>query len=206
MIKRDSTGKFIKGHRPSEEMKNKIRNTHIGMGHTEASKKKISEAKKGFPAWNKGMTFGYKERPWMKGKTPWNKGRHIATNNVFSIGNKLGALRKGKKMPESWRLTQLGSQNPNWKGGTTPLFKKIRKSFEYEAWRKSIFERDNYQCQFCGQVGGILHADHIKPFAFYEDLRFELSNGRTLCVPCHKKTETYGYKAVSWHKKNSQNI
>lgn len=27
-------------------------------------------------------------------------------------------------------------------------------------------------------------------------LRFELSNGRTLCVECHKKTPNYGYKAV----------
>lgn len=36
--------------------------------------------------------------------------------------------------------------------------------------------------------------DHIKPFAYYPDLRFELSNGRTLCIDCHKKTDTYFYK------------
>ena len=37
-------------------------------------------------------------------------------------------------------------------------------------------------------------ADHVKPWALYPELRYDLDNGRTLCVPCHKKTETYGYK------------
>ena len=40
--------------------------------------------------------------------------------------------------------------------------------------------------------GGVLHADHIKPFAFFPSLRFDLENGRTLCVECHKKTPTFG--------------
>lgn len=37
-----------------------------------------------------------------------------------------------------------------------------------------------------------MHADHIKPFAIYPDLRFEVSNGRTLCSACHRKTESFG--------------
>ena len=28
--------------------------------------------------------------------------------------------------------------------------------------------------------------DHIKPFAWFSDLRFDVSNGQTLCVDCHK--------------------
>jgi 5-methylcytosine-specific restriction endonuclease McrA len=88
-----------------------------------------------------------------------------------------------------------GSQNSNWKGGITPINQKIRASERYKAWRKSVFERDGYTCVWCGQCGGTLHADHIKPFSTHKTLRFELSNGRTLCVDCHKMTDTFLCKA-----------
>lgn len=70
--------------------------------------------------------------------------------------------------------------------------KAERTSQKYLVWRKQVFNRDNYTCQMCGERGGRLCADHIKPFAHYPELRTELSNGRTLCVDCHKLTPTYG--------------
>lgn len=95
-----------------------------------------------------------------------------------------------------------GKQSYLWKGGITPINLAIRHSFEYEEWRKSVFERDNYTCQECGQIGGYLEADHIKPFSLYLDLRFELSNGRTLCKFCHLKigwrgsTQQHGHRSI----------
>jgi 5-methylcytosine-specific restriction endonuclease McrA len=62
----------------------------------------------------------------------------------------------------------------------------------YRKWREKVFKRDNYTCVFCKERGGRLHADHIKPFAWFPELRLVLSNGRTLCVKCHYKTPTYG--------------
>ena len=61
-------------------------------------------------------------------------------------------------------------------------------------WRKAVFARDEYACVNCGARGVRLNADHIKPFATYAGLRFDISNGRTLCVPCHRRTPTYGNK------------
>ena len=84
-----------------------------------------------------------------------------------------------------------GEKSRFWKGGVAPLNKKIRKSFEYRLWRKSVFERDRYTCVWCGKKEE-LEADHIKPFALFPELRFAIDNGRTLCHTCHRTTDTYG--------------
>ena len=79
---------------------------------------------------------------------------------------------------------------------------------EYKNWRISVFERDKYICQICGRSGLILNADHIQAFALIleeygidnvEKARicsklWDITNGRTLCVPCHRKTRNYGIK------------
>lgn len=87
-----------------------------------------------------------------------------------------------------------GEKSQWWKGGITPINKHIRNSVRYLQWRKTVMERDDYTCVLCGKRGGDLEADHIKPFAYYPDLRFDITNGRTLCEPCHKETETYALK------------
>lgn len=51
---------------------------------------------------------------------------------------------------------------------------------------------------FCGKRGGKLVADHIKPFFLYPELRFEISNGRTICKDCDLKQETYGGRATKF--------
>ena len=79
----------------------------------------------------------------------------------------------------------IGENNPNWKGGVTEEHEKIRKSPEYKLWKTSVFSRDNFTCQICNQVGGYLHAHHIKHFAECPELRFIIENGITLCKSCH---------------------
>ena len=92
---------------------------------------------------------------------------------------------------EFFSVTRSGPNHPNWKGGLTPGYLRDRRGPQYKEWRIAVFTRDGFTCQECGKVGRELQADHIKPFAFFPELRFEISNGRTLCKECHKKTDTY---------------
>src|SRR5208282_1135123 len=80
-----------------------------------------------------------------------------------------------------------GETHWNWKGGISGDKNRIRASSAYKFWRKAVFQRDNWTCVKCGQWGGYLEADHIKGFAEYPELRFEVSNGQTLCKPCHRQ-------------------
>lgn len=65
--------------------------------------------------------------------------------------------------------------------------KDYRQSKQYKEWRSSVFNRDNFTCVICGQVGGTLNAHHIKPFKKFPRERFNVDNGVTLCQRCHRK-------------------
>lgn len=121
----------------------------------------------------------------MKGRIPWNKGMKMSEEYC----KKLSELHKGEL---HW----------NWKGGISPERKRVWASREYKKWRENVFIRDNYTCQWCKKRGIELNADHIKPFSRFPELRFELSNGRTLCVACHAKTDTYRGKLNKGSKYN----
>lgn len=91
-----------------------------------------------------------------------------------------------KKLSESHIGVNAGPLHPKWKGGISKIGQMLRGSKEYARWRQSVFERDDYTCQLCGERGGRLQADHYPfPFSKYPDKRLDLDNGRTLCRSCH---------------------
>lgn len=106
-------------------------------------------------------------------------------------GKKTGipSPKKGQKSPKT-----SGKNNPNWKGGITLTYRLLRKSHDYKLWRRGILKRDRFTCIWCGATEN-LHVDHIKSFALYPELRFTIDNGRVLCAPCHKTTDTYGVRS-----------
>jgi hypothetical protein len=152
-------------------------------------KQNISLGGKGRTPWNKGKKST--QIPWNKGKKglqkAWNKGLHIKFNNFLHYWRSNGGTQKGRV--NYWAI---GDKNVNWKGGITPINEKLRKTFNYKEWRNKVFERDCFCCQECGQRGGYLHAHHIKSWSNYPEFRYQINNGLTLCISCHRKTENYG--------------
>jgi 5-methylcytosine-specific restriction endonuclease McrA len=142
------------------------------------------------------------------GFVPAENGNRRALGHVPSEATRKlwSEQRKGYQWSEESRRklsanARRGEDHHNWKGGITAENHKIRESVEYKLWRSSVFSRDNWTCIFCGARSAkgspvVLHADHIKPFAFYPELRFAIDNGRTLCESCHQATETFGNRAI----------
>jgi hypothetical protein len=123
------------------------------------------------------------------GRTHIKKGQRLSPNTEFG---KKPSYWKGKENPHF-----AGANNPNWKGGITPEHLKIRWSQKSKIFRDEIFKRDNYTCQHCNRKRKegdrvILNIHHIKSFSTHKELRFDESNVITLCIECHRKTDTYG--------------
>lgn len=94
-----------------------------------------------------------------------------------------------KDCRNSWQSEMMmGEKHYNWRGGISKERQLDMARKKYREWRKSIFERDRYTCQICGDNrGGNLRAHHIKLYSSFPELRYSIENGITLCEECHKK-------------------
>ncbi len=99
------------------------------------------------------------------------RGKNYVSNFArFAVFTKMHCLDLRKKYP----LPESDAED----------IRKIRSSRTYYYWRKTVLKRDKYKCQKCGSRLN-LHAHHILPFSKYPKLRFEETNGITLCARCH---------------------
>lgn len=96
-------------------------------------------------------------------------------------GMAIPAMRERGSIP-------TGEDHYKWKGGKP--WERF-KDPQYIAWRNAVLERDNYVCQECHRKCNKhekgLAAHHIKEYAQFPQLRYEVSNGLTLCRTCHMK-------------------
>jgi len=125
--------------------------------------------------------------------------RQRATARVLSGESraKIAAKAQGRTLSETTRAkirqTKLrngsvprGPKHYKWKGGRPWV--RFRDPL-YQLWRSKVLERDQYRCQNCGRncqrhERG-LAAHHVKSYADHPELRYEMSNGVTLCGDCH---------------------
>lgn len=171
----------------------------FGRRHSEESRKKMSDAQKKVirgvrvrPPCSEETKLKISLSQTGKKRTP----EQIAKTVAKTIGKKRTPEQRAKiskALSGQKRPWHVGKNNPNWKGGVTKECQVLRSSLEYRQWRTAVFTRDNFLCVVGGKEhGNKLNADHIKAFASHPELRFDISNGRTLCEACHKKTDTYG--------------
>lgn len=150
----------------TKEHRRKLSEAHKGKKQSQATKDKRSQSLKG------------KKRPSFSKE--WKKNIGLAAKNrkcTEKTRRKLSEMHKGNK-------TNF------WKGGIDRKIYKHYNNLNYRLWREGVFKRDDWTCQSCKIKSGngkavFLHPHHIKSYTHYPKLRYEISNGLTLCKDCH---------------------
>lgn len=117
------------------------------------------------------------------GARPSGSEKGHARNSSIETREKHSRARRGRF---------IGEDNPNWKGGN-PFVDPDRNRYPSKAWIKAVKDRDARKCVECGATEN-LHAHHIKRWRDYPELRYDVSNGKTLCHPCHEAAHGRGFK------------
>ncbi len=154
----------------------------------------------------RGLVKGYKFKPGMyASRAEKRRGVKLSdsTRNAISVALKgrnigfsqpnLSEEHKNKISKTLLKTASRGKAHYHWKEDRTS-YEKVRSSGVYRQWRKSVLIRDSYKCVVCSSDDVQLQVDHIKSFIDYPELRLDIDNGRTLCLPCHRETDNYGFK------------
>ncbi len=170
-------------------------------------KLKISEAKKGTVQKDEQKQ---KHHDWMLANNPFRGKKHSEETREKMRQAKVGMkfsdeamIQVRKRMDgntyrlgathtdEARQKISLANRRPCDLGQSKKEMKRARRSAEMRIAKQATLIRDGHKCVLCGRTTDLV-VDHIKPFSIHPELRVALDNLRTLCMPCHRKTDTYG--------------
>jgi len=120
----------------------------------------------------------------------YNKVRYCS----YSCSNSLKLGRLGKRGSEKQReviRARTGEKHQRWIADRTQIkdyWTERRDNPEYKQWRKKVYMRDGYKCKINNaECNGKIEAHHILRWRDFVELRYEESNGITLCHFHHPK-------------------
>lgn len=126
-----------------------------GKPMSEETKKKLSESKKGKYVGENNALYGVK----------WDKN----DKRRFLISERTKGKWSGNKNPRVSNPLR-GKENPNWKGGITPLYFELRS--EIRQWQILSMQNCKYKCILTG--GKFDNVHHLHPFRKIVDELFEI--------------------------------
>jgi len=132
------------------------------------------------------------DKPFKKGNVSWNKGKKMTPDFCRKAGDANRGRKQTKEEIEKRRQAVIKAWEKKER-------EHGRRSIKSRKWSKKVIARDGNKCTMCGETER-LHAHHIIPWEKSEELRFELSNGITLCPSCHSKDQWKTRERTPWNK------
>lgn len=165
--------------------------------HTEEEKQKISNSLMGRKTWNKGIPMSEETK-----KKISEKCKQLVISK--ETRDKMKIAMKGKeksedhkrKISENHHDVSL-ENNPMWQGGKS--YEKYNLQWNNKL-REAIRERDNYTCKMCSkkQSERKFEVHHID----YNKKNCDPNNLITLCLSCHRKTNSHRDYWKGWFNEN----
>lgn len=140
------------------------------------------------PAWNHGLTA--KDHPSILSGAIKKKGINPFTKEQMKAqAERMRGTHHSEVTKQKMSQAHKNEKHWNWKGGITNEVHRLRQQMAYTHWKEQVHLRDADTCQHCGVQSATRKLDthHLKAFKDYPDLRYEVSNGITLCGSCHTK-------------------
>lgn len=175
------------GHGVSDETRKKISLGNKGKKISEGARRKMSISRIGHP-----VSEETREKI---------RRAHIGMKRSQESREKQSKSLRGRYITQEHKdhiaKAMTGSKNHQWKGGVSTWNHKMRTCKAFENWREEVFKRDDYTCQDCGKRGCYLHPHHILGLAEHPEFMYDVDNGITLCVPCHRARHGWKVKFIN---------
>lgn len=148
-------------------------------------------------AWKSANNVGSKHPRWTGGER-YKTCAQCGESFTLRPGQPITTFKKqkfcSKPCADKGGFRYSGENHPNYREDAR---RKNRGQY-HSRWADAVIARDKATCQHCGIQGVELQAHHIKPYRDYPELRDDVSNGLTLCAPCHWQVHTAnGAKGVN---------
>ena len=106
------------------------------------------------------------------------------------VGN-IGTTGKHWQNPKETIIKRSGENHYRWIKDRTLVVGRHTRNWhdpEYKQWHKSVLKRDRYRCRISDlECAGRLETHHILIWSKYPELRYQITNGITLCHAHHPR-------------------
>jgi hypothetical protein len=104
----------------------------------------------------------------------------------YSLRRSTRPTRSCGCLQKEYAKNNKGKNNPSWKGGKNKHERQKDKGmYEYKKFRKSVLQRDK-RCVLCKKSNELI-VHHLNGYHWFEEGRYDVENGITLCQECHIK-------------------